>query len=115
MFSKSTSRQGSPSRMVALRLVFSFSIRGVIHHGSGSRIKEDHFIGSLNDLRGGAYAWHAVRLALKKWIHGIRVSIQVLDFIPELRLIERSVGIHSSRELAVDGLISLIATPLLIR
>src|SRR5712691_1047709 len=83
--------------------------------GSGSRIKEDHFIGSLNDLRGGAHAWHAVRLALKKWIHGIRVSIQVLNFIPELRLIERPVGIHSSRELAVDGLIRLIATPLLIR
>src|SRR6266516_1310664 len=83
--------------------------------GSGGRIKEDHLVGRLNDLRGGPHAWHAVRLTLKDWIHGIRVSIQVLNPIPELRLIEGPVGIDSPRELSVDGLVRLFATPSLVR
>src|SRR5437879_2614500 len=82
--------------------------------GPGCRVKEDHLVGRLNDLRGRSHAWHAVRLTLEDRIHGVRVSIQVLNLIPELRLIEGAVGIHSPRELAVDGLVRLFATPSLV-
>src|SRR5262249_4728183 len=51
--------------------------------GSGSRIKEDHLVGRLNDLRGRSHAWHTVRLTFEDWIRGIRVSVQVLNLIPE--------------------------------
>ena len=72
-------------------------------------------IGRLDDLRGRSHTWYTIRLTLENGIDSIRVSIQVLDLIPELRLIERSVGIHSSGELAIDCLIGLIATAFLVR
>src|SRR5207237_285694 len=83
--------------------------------GSGRSVQENDFVLRLNDLRGATHAGHTVRLTLEEGIDSVRISIQVLNLVPELRLIERPVGIHSPGELAIHGLIRLIVASFLVR
>src|SRR5262245_54828720 len=83
--------------------------------GSRRCIKKDDLVGCLNDFCGRSHSWHTIGLTFEDWIHGICVSVQVLNLIPELRLIEGAVGIHSSGELTVHSLVGLIATAFLVR
>src|SRR5213593_4119550 len=82
--------------------------------GSSRRIKKDHLVALLNNLRWRPHAGHAVGLALKDGVQGVGVTIQVLNLIPEFRFVEGPVGIHSSCEFAVDGLVCLIFTSSLV-
>ena len=81
---------------------------------SRGRIKKDHLVTLLNNLRWRPHAWYAVGLALEDRIQGVGVTIEVLNLIPKFRFVEGPVGIHSSCELAVDGLICLIFTSSLV-
>src|SRR4029077_11197599 len=72
-------------------------------------------VGRLQDSRGRTGARHAKRLAGEHGVVLVGPHVELLDLVPELGLVDRPVGGHARRELAVLRLVRVLAALHLVR